>query len=280
MRRDLDQLERSGAIRRVHGGAVSVESRLEEPVFDDKTSLAAREKRRIAEAALTFVEPGDTIYLDGGSTVLELARLLRERTNLTVVTNSLHAALELAGRGPRLIVIGGELRRLSQTMVGPLTRLVLHELHLDKAFMGTIGFTLNEGLTTTDPSEAYTKEAGHGPGAAGDPAGRQQQGGQGLVRPRRPLGQRPRADHRQAVGQNFAKELIKKESRSCGPKTERHTGMKKSPTYLSDSRPKFTPFEIDCGKIPAYRYKGNLAVRTQSQDDHTPPRRSRSWKTC
>ncbi len=158
VRRDLDQLERSGAIRRVHGGAVSVESRLEEPVFEDKTSLAAREKRQIAEAALKFIEAGDTIYLDGGSTVLELARLLRDRTNLTVVTNSLHAAHELAGRGPRLIAIGGELRRLSQTLVGPLTRLVLQELHLDKAFMGTIGFSLKEGLTTTDPSEAFTKE--------------------------------------------------------------------------------------------------------------------------
>jgi DeoR/GlpR family transcriptional regulator of sugar metabolism len=158
VRRDLDQLEQSGAIRRVHGGAVSVESRMDEPVFADKTSLAAREKRRIAEAALAFVEPGDTIYLDGGSTVLELARLLRDRTNVTVVTNSLYAAHELAGRGPRLMVIGGELRRLSQTMVGPLTRLILHELHLDKAFMGTIGFTLKEGLTTTDPGEAFTKE--------------------------------------------------------------------------------------------------------------------------
>jgi DeoR family transcriptional regulator, fructose operon transcriptional repressor len=158
VRRDLDQLERSGAIRRVHGGAVSVESRLVEPVFADKTSLAAREKRRIAEAALRFIAPDDTVYLDGGSTVLELARLLRERTNLTVVTNSLYGAQELAGRGPRLIVIGGELRRLSQTMVGPLTRLTLGELHLDKAFMGTIGLALNEGLTTTDPSEAFTKQ--------------------------------------------------------------------------------------------------------------------------
>jgi DeoR family fructose operon transcriptional repressor len=159
VRRDLDQLERNGAIRRVHGGAVSVEGRLDEPLFADKTSLSVREKRRIAEAALRFVAPGDTIYLDGGSTVLELARLLRERSNLTVVTNSLKAAHELSGRGPRLILIGGELRRLSQTLVGPLTRLMLHELHLDKAFMGTIGFALKEGLTTTDPSEAFTKEA-------------------------------------------------------------------------------------------------------------------------
>ncbi len=158
VRRDLDQLEKAGAIRRVHGGAVSVESRLEEPLFDNKTSIAAREKRRIAEAALEFIGPDETVYLDGGSTVLELARLLRERTNLTVVTNSLRAAHELAGRGPRLILIGGELRRLSQTVVGPLTRLTLQELHLDKAFMGTIGFTVKEGLTTTDPSEAFTKE--------------------------------------------------------------------------------------------------------------------------
>src|SRR5512138_247703 len=128
VRRDLDQLERLGAIQRVHGGAVSVESRLEEPLFEDKTSLAAREKRRIAEAALQLIEPGDTIYLDGGSTVLELARLLRDRANLTVVTNSLRAASELSGHGPRLIMVGGELRRLSETLVGPLTRLVLSQL--------------------------------------------------------------------------------------------------------------------------------------------------------
>ncbi|MGA2853392.1 MAG: DeoR/GlpR family DNA-binding transcription regulator [Verrucomicrobiota bacterium] len=158
VRRDLDQLEESGAIRRVHGGAVSVESRLEEALFDDKASIAAREKNRIAEAALQFIAPGDTIYLDGGSTVLEFAQLLHDRTNLTVVTNSLRAAHELAGRGPRLILIGGELRRLSQTMVGPLTRCVLRELHVDKAFMGTIGLSLKEGMTTTDPGEAYTKE--------------------------------------------------------------------------------------------------------------------------
>jgi DeoR/GlpR family transcriptional regulator of sugar metabolism len=158
VRRDLDHLEGSGAIRRVHGGAVSVEGRLDEPLFADKTSLLVREKRRIAEAALKFIEPGDTVYLDGGSTVLELARLLRDRSNLTVVTNSLQAAHELSGRGPRLILIGGELRRLSQTLVGPLSRLVLHELHLDKAFMGTIGFASREGLTTTDPSEAFTKQ--------------------------------------------------------------------------------------------------------------------------
>ncbi|MDW7980602.1 MAG: DeoR/GlpR family DNA-binding transcription regulator [Verrucomicrobiales bacterium] len=158
VRRDLAHLEKLGEVKRVHGGAVCIDSSLGEPVFEAKASISTEEKRRIARAALEYIEPGDTIYLDGGSTVLELARLLRDRTNIIVVTNSLRAASELAGQGPRLILIGGELRRISQTLVGPLTRWVLQELHLDKAFMGTMGLSLEAGLTTTDPSEAFTKE--------------------------------------------------------------------------------------------------------------------------
>lgn len=158
VRRDLEVLEEQGRIRRVHGGAVALESRLEEPLFDDKTAIAAREKRRIAEFACARIERSDTVYLDGGSTVLELARLLVDRTDITVVTNSLRAAIELSGRGPRLILVGGELRRLSQTTVGPLTRPVIDVLRTDKAFMGTMGLSWPEGLTTSDPGEAYTKE--------------------------------------------------------------------------------------------------------------------------
>ena len=158
VRRDLGELEKLGEVRRVYGGAVSTGGRLDEPLFDDKTSVAAAAKRRIAEAAVRYVKPNDTIYLDGGSTVLELARLLKDRSNINIVTNSLRAAVELAGRGPRLILVGGELRRLAQTTVGPLTRFMIQELHVDKAFMGTIGLSLHEGITTTDPTEAYTKE--------------------------------------------------------------------------------------------------------------------------
>ncbi len=158
VRRDLESLEARGHLRRVHGGAVSVETRLDEPLFDDKTGIAAKEKRRIAEEAAQLVATGQTVYLDGGSTVLELARILRNRTDLTVVTNSLRAAVELSGTGPRVVVVGGELRRRSQTMVGALTRKLLEEMHVDIAFMGTIGFSLAEGMTTTDHAEAYTKE--------------------------------------------------------------------------------------------------------------------------
>lgn len=158
IRRDLHEMEESGELRRVHGGAVSVEIRPIEARFEAKAAAHAAEKQRIAERAAHMIEPDSRIYLDAGSTCLELAKLLAPRTDITIVTNSLPAIVELAGQGPRLIVIGGELRPLSQALVGPLSTLVLDELYLDHAFVGTFSLSLDAGLTTTDPAEAFTKE--------------------------------------------------------------------------------------------------------------------------
>ena len=157
VRRDLGELDLHGQIRRVHGGAIDAGQRLEEQVFDDKASVAAKQKQRIAEQALQFVGANDSVFLDGGSTVLALARLLANRSNITVVTNSLRVAGTLSGRGPRMILVGGELRRISQTFVGSLTQPMIDSLHVDTAFMGTIGLSTAKGLTTTDPREAFTK---------------------------------------------------------------------------------------------------------------------------
>lgn len=158
VRRDLAELEARGQLRRVHGGAVAVEGSMEEPRFDDKAELAAAEKRRIAEAALKLVKPDDSVFLDGGSTVLALARFLADMKRLTVVTNSLRVASVLSGKGPRMILVGGEFRRRSQTFVGSMTRLMIEPLHVDTAFMGAIAVTAEQGMTTTDPREAQTKE--------------------------------------------------------------------------------------------------------------------------
>ncbi len=158
VRRDLNALAAAGRLRRVHGGAVAIDQRLDEPHFDAKAAAAATEKQQIAERAVELLSPDETVYLDSGSTVLALARLLHGWNQLTVVTNSLPVATELVGRGPRLIVIGGELRATSRAFVGPLTRLLLDDLHLDRAVMGTFALSLDDGLTTTDPSEAYTKQ--------------------------------------------------------------------------------------------------------------------------
>jgi DeoR family fructose operon transcriptional repressor len=158
VRRDLAFMENLGELRRIHGGATIAESYDIEPLFDDKTGIAAQEKRRIAEAALKLIHPKGLIYLDGGSTVLELARLLIPYHQLTVVTNSLRIVEIFKSSGPKMIITGGECRLLSQTFVGPLTRGVLDQMHVDLAFMGTIGVSCEKGLTTTDPAEAFTKE--------------------------------------------------------------------------------------------------------------------------
>jgi len=158
IRRDLDSLESQGKLRRVHGGALRVKSAKVEPVFQEKEAYQEDEKKRVASMALELIDDGDTIYLDGGSTVLWLAKRLGEKRNLTVVTNSLMAAAQLMESPHKLILVGGEFRALSRTMVGPLTASVINALHVDKAFLGTIGFTVEDGLSTTDPNEAYTKE--------------------------------------------------------------------------------------------------------------------------
>ena len=158
IRRDLHELEEEGELRRVHGGAVALDRSPIEARFEAKAAKNPAQKQRIAERAAAMIEPDAKIYLDAGSTCLELAKLLAPRTDITVVTNSLPAINELAGAGPRLIVIGGELRPLSQALVGPLSTKVLDELYLDQAFVGTFSLSLDAGLTTTDPAEAFTKE--------------------------------------------------------------------------------------------------------------------------
>ena len=157
VRRDLDELEADGHVRRVHGGAVALEDRAAEPHFEVKAAEAAEEKERIAARAVGLLRPDETVYLDSGSTVLAVARLLRGWDRLTVVTNSLPAIVELGGQGPRLIVVGGEYRATSQAFVGPMTRHLLETIHVDRALIGSYAVSLDEGLSTTDPAEAYTK---------------------------------------------------------------------------------------------------------------------------
>jgi len=159
IRRDLVELEKVGALKRVHGGAMKVdESRLVEMAFDDKARVAGEEKDLIAKKALEFVPADGSIFLDGGSTVLALARLLVDMNNLTVVTNSIRVATLFSGGGPRVILVGGELRKRSQTFVGALTGAILKNIHVDIAFMGALGVSIDSGMTTTDPREAFTKD--------------------------------------------------------------------------------------------------------------------------
>ncbi|MBN2449677.1 MAG: DeoR/GlpR transcriptional regulator [Lentisphaeria bacterium] len=158
VRRDLSEMEQRGLLTRVHGGATLTPRRHVEPLFTAKEGENRSAKEGIARAAEGLVADHDTLYLDGGSTVLLLARLLAQHRGLTIVTNSLMAAWTLMEADHRLILVGGEFRGLSRTLVGPLTEHVIGALTVSKAFMGTMGLTVGEGMTTTDVNEAFTKQ--------------------------------------------------------------------------------------------------------------------------
>jgi DeoR family transcriptional regulator, aga operon transcriptional repressor len=155
-RADLDVLGRAGRVLRSHGGAV----RLAEPEFDApldvKGSLHHEEKVRIAAAAAGLVRAGQTILLDSGTTSLELARALNQSgMNLTVVTHALNVASELS-HSPQitLMMIGGVLRQISQSFVGPQAQNTLSKLHVDHLFLAVDGLDLEVGPCTPDVLEA------------------------------------------------------------------------------------------------------------------------------
>ena len=159
IRRDLQDLEEQGLLKRTHGGAVPIELASFEPSVQEKSLLFLKEKSDIASLALKFIGPGDTIILDAGTTTLEIARQLPD-IPLTAVTNSLEISLELAKRKKvSPVVIGGELRSTTGALVGAFSDLILSRLNADKLFLGANGVHLTRGITTANSLEAATKQA-------------------------------------------------------------------------------------------------------------------------
>lgn len=152
LRRDLEQLNRDGHVRRTRGGAI-VNGAGELP-FTMKLGDMAEAKRRIARAAARLVEEGQAVGFTGGTTTLQVARQLSTRSGLTVVTNALTIAMELARSAVRTIVTGGELRGETYELVGPLSEPVASQIHLDLVFVGVDGLSVRGGLTTHNPGEA------------------------------------------------------------------------------------------------------------------------------
>lgn len=160
IRRDLRQLEGEGLVRRVHGGAFLVPSRAYEPTFGEKSRQFVDEKRRIGKAAARLVEPGDAIILSPGTTTMEVARHLSGVRNVTVITNAVNIAAELATNPDvDVIVTGGHLRGTTYALVGSLAEDNLRGLRVNKIFLGGNGLTVEHGLTTPDLSVATTDRA-------------------------------------------------------------------------------------------------------------------------
>lgn len=159
VRKDLDLLESQGMLTRVHGGAVVSGRGQLELHFAAREQEYLEEKRRIAEAAATLVESGQRIFLDASTTALQVARLIKDRDDLVVVTNGLYIALELTFcDGITTIVVGGTMRRRSNSLVGSFNTNALQRLRLDMGFFGARAVTAQDGLMESDLEEAYLKQ--------------------------------------------------------------------------------------------------------------------------
>lgn len=157
VRADLDALDAAGTIVRSHGGAV----RQLEPTRDYplrfKESLHRAEKTLIGQAAAELVQPGEIVILDSGTTTAEIARQLKAHSiqAITVITDAINIVTDLVDApGISVICIGGLLRPVSHSFVGPQAEAMLKEMHADRLFLAVDGFDLEYGLTTPDVLEA------------------------------------------------------------------------------------------------------------------------------
>jgi DeoR family transcriptional regulator of aga operon len=160
IRKDLDYLQSKELLVRTHGGALPAqEGALSDPPIGEKEVLHHEEKAKIAKAAAAMVSEGQCVILDSGTTTTAIARALLAIRSLTVITNALNIATELARSDFEVILIGGTLRKNSMSVVGPLAEDVLKEMHADILFIGVDGFDTKFGLSTPSVLEARVNRA-------------------------------------------------------------------------------------------------------------------------
>lgn len=161
IRRDLDRLEMAGRLRRSHGGAVSIKD--QQPLhaeipYAEREIIRAEEKRRIAAEAVKLIKPKDRILLDASSTAWYMASSMPD-IPLTVLTNSIKVATELAGKEKiEVISTGGILAQRSLSFVGPLAERSLDAYHVDKAFLSCKGVHLERGISESNELQARVKQ--------------------------------------------------------------------------------------------------------------------------
>ncbi|WP_342471871.1 DeoR/GlpR family DNA-binding transcription regulator [Metasolibacillus sp. FSL H7-0170] len=158
IRRDLIQLERAKILKRIHGGASRLQGKLIEPSISEKSFKNLQEKKALAAYAASFVDDGDCIYLDAGTTVYEMIPYLQQK-EVVVVTNSVHHLDLLIENNIKTYLIGGAIKHKTKAMIGRGALISLEQYRFDKCFIGANGVHLEYGYTTPDPEEAMLKKA-------------------------------------------------------------------------------------------------------------------------
>ena len=159
-RRDLDALAEAGKIERVHGGAILAEQAPPELPILQRENEQREEKARMGRLVASLISAGETIFLGSGTSVLEVARQLRDRRGLTIITNSLPVINMLAGsEGLELISLGGILRESELSFIGYMAEQALAEIRVDKVILGIRAISLEHGLTNDYMQETMTDRA-------------------------------------------------------------------------------------------------------------------------
>jgi DeoR/GlpR family transcriptional regulator of sugar metabolism len=163
IRKDLVVLEGAHRIVRTHGGAIAVDRSRPELSFDIRERLQAAEKQLIGAAGAALVQDGESIVMDASTSALSVARNLKARggwSQLTVITNGLRLASELAGHpGIVVLMLGGRVRWEALSVVGQLGDGLFSRINVQKAFLGAAGFTLDSGLSDATDEEAQIKRS-------------------------------------------------------------------------------------------------------------------------
>jgi DeoR/GlpR family transcriptional regulator of sugar metabolism len=163
IRKDLLVLESAQRLVRAHGGAIAVDRSRPELSFDIRERLQAEEKSRIGAAGADLVRDGESIVMDASTTALSVARQLKARSGwsqLTIITNGLRIAFELAGQpGITVLMLGGRVRWEALSVVGQLGDGLFDRINVQKAFLGAAGFTVESGLSDATDEEAQIKRS-------------------------------------------------------------------------------------------------------------------------
>ncbi len=158
IRRDLEFLEEEGFLKRVYGGAVLEGLYEHEPAYHQREVVNYAGKRAIGAAVAACIQDGDTIFMDVGTTVLEAARSLKDKKNITIITNATQIANAMVDYpGCNVILLGGQLRPGELSVSGYITEQILESFYANKMLMGIGGISLATGVTDYHVDEANVR---------------------------------------------------------------------------------------------------------------------------
>jgi DeoR family transcriptional regulator, fructose operon transcriptional repressor len=156
IRRDIEKMEKKGLVRRTFGGAII--SHIKDLTLKDRSNLMIEEKMKIGKLAASLIKEGEAVFIDSGTTTVQIARYLTPKSVNTVVTNSPQIALELQEKSISTILLGGQLLESSISLVGPIAEENLRNMTFDRAFIGATGFSVDAGLSNSNVFEIQIKK--------------------------------------------------------------------------------------------------------------------------